>query len=84
MLSAKELRTVQDLIFIAEEITEECDHDANICFCSVTATVIDGYAILHSNGLGTCNFVTDYSWDSAGKLVRHLRCEQCYTEKQGV
>lgn len=82
MLTDKELRIVQDLIFIAEEFNEECDHEANICFCGVTSSIIEGYAVLHSNGLGEHHWIIDYDITD-GTLKPLLRCDKCFAEKPG-
>ena len=84
MLTDKEAAVVLNLVIMAEDYIEEtggCDHNANICYCAVTVDIVQGYGILHSNGFGEHEFITDYEWNGQGDMLPVLRCRQCYGEK---
>jgi hypothetical protein len=84
MLSNSQINAIREMIYWAENqirLEGGCDHEANICFCGVTANIIELYEIWHNDVPNTCTWVGDYVWDANGQPTRILRCDKCYVEK---
>ena len=82
MLTPEQTIGIRNLLNWAQStINGGCKHDSGICFCGVTANIIEVYDIWHSIDPSLHDWVYDYVWDDDGNTKRIQRCKKCYIEK---